>query len=169
MRHYRTIRLVDEPSREGREARYSYRHLLQVLLVRQLMAKGYSSTHIFRMLRGRDIEALEGMLVSPHDHAQLELYPDRTGSGSPQIESEPSPDKPRPPFARSDSSAFGNDSTKDTAPEEWTRFHVWPGIELHVRDGFPQPETSAELAELLNTVTRKIVSRTQFNKIRRHR
>ncbi|HZJ09143.1 MAG TPA: hypothetical protein VFD39_05570, partial [Trueperaceae bacterium] len=36
VRHYATQGLLDEPLKEGREARYLYRHLLQLLVVRRL-------------------------------------------------------------------------------------------------------------------------------------
>jgi DNA-binding transcriptional MerR regulator len=46
VRHYTTEGLLDEPLRQGREARYTYRHLLQVLVVRRLLAAGYSASAI---------------------------------------------------------------------------------------------------------------------------
>ena len=36
VRHYANLGLLDDNAREGREARYGFRHLLQLLLVRRL-------------------------------------------------------------------------------------------------------------------------------------
>ena len=43
VRHYTSQGLVDEPQKLGRSARYGYRHLLQLLLVRRLLREGYST------------------------------------------------------------------------------------------------------------------------------
>ena len=40
IRHYTTQGLLDPPLKEGREARYVLRHLLQLLALRSLMAGG---------------------------------------------------------------------------------------------------------------------------------
>ena len=46
IRHYTSIGSLDEPGKHGKESRYSFRHLLQLLLVRRLLAQGYSSGSI---------------------------------------------------------------------------------------------------------------------------
>jgi DNA-binding transcriptional MerR regulator len=61
VRYYTSEGLVDRPERQGREARYRYRHLLQVLLVRRLLKDGYGLGAIAPLLQDksdRDLEAL---------------------------------------------------------------------------------------------------------------
>src|SRR5690625_4479966 len=72
VRHYATQGLLDEPLREGREARYLYRHLLQLLVVRRLLAEGLSAAVIGRALEGRTDAELEGLLT---DQLRLDLVP----------------------------------------------------------------------------------------------
>lgn len=74
VRHYATQRLVDEPLKEGREARYLYRHLLQVLVVRRLLAEGFTAAVVGQVLEGRSDTDLEGLLTGG---LRIELVPQR--------------------------------------------------------------------------------------------
>lgn len=60
VRHYTTQGLLDRPLKQGREARYRYRHLLQLLLLRRLLTEGYSSSSLGQALQksDRDLESL---------------------------------------------------------------------------------------------------------------
>lgn len=60
VRHYTTQGLLDRPLKLGREARYRYRHLLQLLLLRRLLTEGYSSSSLGQALQksDRDLESL---------------------------------------------------------------------------------------------------------------
>lgn len=60
VRHYTTQGLLDRPLKQGREARYLYRHLLQLLLLRRLLAEGYSSSSLGQALQksNQDLESL---------------------------------------------------------------------------------------------------------------
>lgn len=64
VRHYTTQGLLPEPRKEGREARYLYEHLLKLLVVRRLLAEGFSSQAIGQLLVGMDeatlIRVLDG-------------------------------------------------------------------------------------------------------------
>ena len=53
IRHYTSQGMLDEPLREGREAKYVYRHLLQVLLVRRLLTEGYGASVINTLARSK--------------------------------------------------------------------------------------------------------------------
>ncbi len=72
VRHYATQGLVDEPLKEGREARYLYRHLLQLLVVRRLLAEGFSAAVVGRVLAGRSDAELEGLLTG---NLNIDLVP----------------------------------------------------------------------------------------------
>jgi DNA-binding transcriptional MerR regulator len=62
VRHYTTQSMLDEPRRQGREARYGYRHLLQVLLLRRLLAAGYGAGAIAQFARAHSDSELETLL-----------------------------------------------------------------------------------------------------------
>ena len=159
VRHYATQRLLDEPEREGREARYTYRHLLQLLALRKLMAQGYG-TAALADLTGRTDAELEGLLeggarlaVAPNPAlAQLERIRERAVLGS---------------LAEPDMPAFsiGPDSMSEARPAprsplppapRWTRLDVAPGIELHVSEHARIPDSPAEREPLLRIVERHL-------------
>ncbi len=54
--------LLDENTREGRESRYGFRHLLQLLLVRRLLIEGYPAAVIAKLIAGKDDAELRALL-----------------------------------------------------------------------------------------------------------
>ncbi|GGL87569.1 hypothetical protein GCM10010840_26880 [Deinococcus aerolatus] len=58
VRHYTTVGLLSLPTREGREARYERRHLLQLLALRRVMADGLSGKALYSVLSGQDEDGL---------------------------------------------------------------------------------------------------------------
>lgn len=48
LRHYVSVGVVDKPLREGRDAHYGFRHLLQYLAARRLLAEGFALAKIAR-------------------------------------------------------------------------------------------------------------------------
>jgi len=79
VRHYATQGLLDEPLKEGREARYLYRHLLQLLVVRRLLAEGFTAAVVGNVLENRSDAELAGLL-SGQLHIDLVPQPGRTTS-----------------------------------------------------------------------------------------
>lgn len=79
VRYYQTIGLVDRPDRDGREAVYGWRHLLQVVAVKRLQAQGEPLSRIQAALAGVSTGSLEAALG--------------LGAGPP-----PPPVSPRPSF-----------------------------------------------------------------------
>jgi DNA-binding transcriptional MerR regulator len=75
VRHYTTLGLLPEPLKEGREARYVIEHLLHLLVVRRLLAEGFSSAAIGPVLKGRDLASLQGLLEGT---VRVELVAERT-------------------------------------------------------------------------------------------
>jgi len=64
VRYYQTLGAVDKPSRyDGRKAIYGYRHLLQVVAVKLLQARGFSLAQIQGALRGAPNAQLESAAV----------------------------------------------------------------------------------------------------------
>ena len=62
IRHYANLGLLDENAREGREARYGFRHLLQLLLVRRLLTEGYPAAVIAKLITGKGDAELRALL-----------------------------------------------------------------------------------------------------------
>jgi DNA-binding transcriptional MerR regulator len=76
LRHYANLGLVDESERVGREARYRYRHLLQVLCLRRLQREGWNSKAIGGFTT-RDNAELEAFLMG----YETQAVPDIASSG----------------------------------------------------------------------------------------
>lgn len=81
VRYYQSIGLVDRPDRDGREAVYGWRHLLQVVAVKRLQARGEPLARIQAALVGVSTEALEAALdLSTDEDATL-----RSGIEEPSV------------------------------------------------------------------------------------
>lgn len=65
IRAYRERGLLDPPRRQGRDAFYDDRHLAQLELINQLLAKGFTSAHIATFLdgirQGQDLSEVLGV------------------------------------------------------------------------------------------------------------
>ncbi|NEQ97819.1 MAG: MerR family transcriptional regulator [Cyanothece sp. SIO2G6] len=147
IRHYTSQGMLDEPLKEGREARYVYRHLLQVLLVRRLLTEGYGASVIDSLARSKPNQELEALLqggvqltVTPANPAlaflqDIQQRQSGTKRSSPRRSLSPQP-MPLPSPAPS-ASSLGE-------PTQWQRLEVLPGLEIHVRSDFVLPTTSQE-------------------------
>lgn len=62
VRYYATFGLVDRPVRDGREVRYGRRHLLQLLVVKALQARGVPLAEVQAHVYGRSNSELETLL-----------------------------------------------------------------------------------------------------------
>jgi hypothetical protein len=63
MRHYQTLGCIDAPVREGREARYGFRHYLQALLVRKMLWQRVPSEQMAEILPSRTISEYKNLLL----------------------------------------------------------------------------------------------------------
>jgi hypothetical protein len=59
LRHYVTMKAVDNPEREGRKGRFGYRHLLQFVVVRQMLKDKHSLADIAQFTRFAPTSELE--------------------------------------------------------------------------------------------------------------
>ncbi len=155
VRHYTGAGLLDRPDREGKEARYGFRHLLQMLVLRRLLREGLTAQAIRGVTRSRSDQELEAFLaggtrltVEPANPALafLEQIRERTLQ---RMEGEPvlgaatvlydkaapgdSPNRHRPRSARL---------------ESWRRIPLLEGLELHIRNDFEWPEQPRARAHL---------------------
>jgi DNA-binding transcriptional MerR regulator len=67
VRHYTTQGLLGAPRREGREARYTRRHLLELLALRRLMADGLGGKVLMSALEYRSDEELAALATQGSD------------------------------------------------------------------------------------------------------
>jgi DNA-binding transcriptional MerR regulator len=167
VRYYTTQGWLDKPLKQGREARYTYRHLLQLLVLRRLLAEGYSASSIGSLIGGQADTALEDILqggvqltVEAANPAIAFLSQIRDGQGpakGQRRESSPSdrsqkrsasPAFQTPPAATAPAPAAPSAST----PQVWTRLEILDGLELHVRQDFVAPATAHERDSLLQLI-----------------
>jgi DNA-binding transcriptional MerR regulator len=165
VRHYTTLGLLDEPLKEGREARYVFDHLLQLLVVRKLLAEGFSSSAIGHVTEVRSREELQSLLDGA---VRVELVADGSATTDPRLAflrdlrqkaglepsrvssslggqssplrapgaSAPAPKAPPRTAKPRPASAPAHTVFKDVP---WSRIELLDGLELHVRDDFRLP------------------------------
>lgn len=163
IRHYTTQGLIDEPLKAGREARYTRRHLLQLLTLRKLMSEGHGAGALHDLLRSKTDAELQALLTgtgrldvtatSPLTDLLLQIK-HRSATGSPPAARAVPPASPAPPVPAA--------SATPARPERWTRLPVEHGLELHVSDTWRPPKSPTErerlarsLLALLDTLQRK--------------
>lgn len=64
IRYYTTLGLLDRPVISGKQARYTVRHLLQLLTIKALQRTGFSLARIQQRLYGRNENELEALFNS---------------------------------------------------------------------------------------------------------
>lgn len=169
VRHYTTQALLDKPLKQGREARYTYRHLLQLLAVRRLLAEGYSASSIGGLIAGKADAVLEDILqggvqltveAANPALAFLSQIRDR-GEFSPQarsVQAQPS----GPVFQDSPESSVQSRpptplSCQDVPKSQnWMRLDLLDGLELHAREDFIPPATACERERLLQLIANRL-------------
>jgi DNA-binding transcriptional MerR regulator len=130
VRHYTSQGMLDEPRREGRYAFYTYRHLLQLLVVRRLLSEGLSASSINQLATQKSNLELEHLL-----RGGLEV----------QITSL------NPALAYLEELKYGRRVTTSSPPPEttipasqWLRLEIMPGLEIQIRSDFKFPSTLHE-------------------------
>ena len=73
LRHYASVNVVDKPGRQGRDAVYTYRHLLQFLAARRLMKQGFALSNIAEFTSVVPTETLQQTLCESPRHSEAEL------------------------------------------------------------------------------------------------
>jgi DNA-binding transcriptional MerR regulator len=73
LRHYASVNVVDKPSRQGRDAVYTYRHLLQFLAARRLLKQGFSLSKIAEFTSVVPTGTLQQTLCESPRHSEAEL------------------------------------------------------------------------------------------------
>jgi hypothetical protein len=67
------MKVVDRPTRQGRDALYGYRHLLQFLTARRLLLRGFGLAKIAQYTSVVPTQSLADALISPPHRSEAEL------------------------------------------------------------------------------------------------
>ena len=171
VRYYTTQGVLDRPLRQGREARYTYRHLLQLLIVRRLLSEGYSTAAIqpITMEKGNsDLEALlQGGVQLTVEAANPALAFLQAVKARPapaaapavsmrQTRSRQLPAAPAPTDRATERTAIGETTDPASHVSRWQRVEVLPGLEVQVRDDFVLPSTPQEQENLLQLIAQRL-------------
>lgn len=159
VRYYTTQGWLDKPLKQGREARYTYRHLLQLLVLRRLLAEGYSASSIGSLIGGQADTALEDILqggvqltvgaANPALAFLSQIRDRRESSPSDHLPKRSASPAMQAPLA-APASAPATPST--STPQTWARLEILDGLELHVRQDFAAPATAHERDSLLQLI-----------------
>ncbi|MGI0480483.1 MerR family transcriptional regulator [Geminocystis sp. CENA526] len=180
VRSYTSQRLMDEPIRQNRYAFYTYRHLLQLLLVKRLLSDGIGTTAINDLLTSKTNQELKNLLVGgiqinittahpilteTHNssNSALDFLSDLKGKrsqstmrGSVKQENQiPSIENKNTMSALDETYSHQNLLDRE---ETWTRIRILDGLELHIRDDFVYPNSIKEresLIELFSNILTK--------------
>jgi DNA-binding transcriptional MerR regulator len=170
VRYYTTQGVIDRPLRQGREARYTYRHLLQLLVVRRLLPEGYSTAAIqpITAKANGDLEALlQGgvqLTVEAANPALAFLQSVQARSApAPAAQSKARSKRLSAPAARAMAAPAAAPAPEGMAPSpsppaQWRRVTVLPGLEVQVREDFVPPSTPQELENLLQLIAQTLTS-----------
>ncbi len=160
VRHFATLGLLDEAGREGREARYGARHLLQLLVVRRLMAEGHVTAAIKKLTAGARDEELEALLQSG---ARLAVESAVSSFSAPAMARSAAPNAAlhflQSVKARA-SAPIKTEPPPTPAPQIWRRLPLENSLELHIREDFRPPATPYERENLLRRIENELKNLT---------
>ena len=100
VRHYVSVGVVDKPTREGRDALYGFRHLVQFVAARRLLAEGLPLAKIAKFTGAVPTETLTEYLENPNKTNEAELLvavfrsESTTRNSPPPVSRRPPPAKP---------------------------------------------------------------------------
>jgi len=148
--------MLDQPLKQGREARYSYRHLLQMLLVRRLLAEGYAASAINQLatlkttLNWKHLQGGVHLTVTPANPALAFLQQIQQRQG----------ELPNPPDRYSKKStpvprSLSPTPSQSPALARWTRLEVSLGWNCMSED-FTYPVAPQEQQNLLQYVNQTL-------------
>lgn len=158
VRHYASQGLLDEPLKQGREARYTYRHLLQMLLIRRLLSEGFGTSALQSFVVAKTNTELESLLQGG---VQLSLEPANPALAFLQQVKGRSPEVP-PVNQRQIGSPSQNipqvsEATKLT-PEDWKHLEILPGLEIHLRSDVTLPTSPQEQENLVRAIVQALLA-----------
>ena len=174
VRHYTTQGLLDKPLKQGREARYCYRHLLQLLAVRRLLAEGYSASSIGSLIGGQGNRVLEDLLQGGVQLTVEAANPALAFLSQVRGRGDASTQNPFASQRKRASGSGGQVAPPAAAPapaapaapaaETWQRLDLLEGLELHVREDFVFPATAHERERLLHLIADQLTHLKTFRR-----
>lgn len=162
VRYYTTQQLIDKPLKQGREARYTYHHLLQLLVVRRLLTEGFSTGAITSVVSAKTDSELEALL-----QGGIQLTVETANPALAYLQRIQQRSAPMPP---SIANASGSDDLSalrsalpaapppSPVPKQWSRVEILPGLELHIQEDFVYPSSSQERQNLLQLIAHHLSS-----------
>lgn len=176
VRFYTTQGVLDKPEKEGREARYLYRHLLQLLLIRRLLSEGYSISSIQPITGNKSNAELEGLLqggvqikaeMRNPALAFLSKVKDRQGNkvSFPKTAAQELQRFQPSEYVQSQGLSQPEGQTDRVTVSHWRRVEIMRGLELNIREDFMPPVTPQELANLCQLISRKLQAIFQFKQV----
>lgn len=162
MRHYTSCKLIDRPARIGREGRYGYRHLVQLLVVRRLLMEGYTAGAIYKLVYRMSTPELRALLEQGV-HLQLNPPPINPALAFLQQVQDRSEHRYGEPMRVSPSVSRREvpPPSHSPQPESWKRIEVVPGFEVHIRDDFNFPQINRDQEALVKQLVQLLSSYTQ--------
>jgi DNA-binding transcriptional MerR regulator len=167
IRYYLTEGLISPAEdKQGTASVFSYRHLLELLVVKKLQSEHLPIRKIRDLVDGRterELERLlgaEGGVAAKKNEALSYLELLLTKPAAPQSAQPPtarsvaSATAPAPPAPQSLSTGAGGAGT-------WSRVELEPGLELHVHDQYRPPRDTRGLRRLTQLILRVIESQGQ--------
>lgn len=159
VRHYTTLGMLDEPLKEGRYAVYNYRHLLQILVLRKLLAEGFGASAIDKLATAKNNAELEALLqggvqltvttANPALTFLQEIQQRQSHRTSPPISSTENVPPAAPAVPNSPPTSISS---------QWMRLEILPGLEIHVREDFIYPSSPQEQQNLLQYIGQKLLA-----------
>jgi DNA-binding transcriptional MerR regulator len=150
VRYYTTNFLVDKPlARDGVNALYGYRHLLQILAIKYLQSQYLPLVKVRSLIKNadnRELELLIPAFASAPASSRMVSREDRRIAERSFLSRTPAVDPPLRPTEE----ATGQVARADALPpDSWHRMEVVPGIELHVQAAALPAERRERLREAL--------------------
>lgn len=148
IRYYTTQGMLDEPKRSGKYAIYTYRHLLQILLIRRLLSEGISISAMNRFATEKSNTELENLLTGG---VQLNFT-----TAQPTQEKDPLAYLQRLKrnhlFYNSISQNPVQNIESQKTDSTWIHIEIFPGLEIHIRSDFKYPKTPSEQQSMMQKI-----------------
>lgn len=128
VRHYQSKGIIDPPEKEGKEAIYGFRHVLQALLIRRMLIRKIPADKIATMLEGKENEVYVHLLTKG---IKMSVGP---GTGD----------------------MIDSNADRSLTRGPWLRIPVIPGLEIHIARGFKPPEGPEEFRSMMQQIGQSI-------------
>ena len=169
VRHYTSQNLIDEPTKKNRYAVYTYRHLLQLLLVRRLLSDGIGTVAINDLVTRKSNEELKSLLTGGISINLTTAHPNLTTNSNPALDFLENigrgrkPDQEKTPDiilnrSRQSISRYEVQITSQgvVSQTEWIRIEVLDGLEINLRSDFVYPNSLMEQESLTNHIIEQL-------------